>query len=186
MTYFIVTKGGYLDKMRKAKPPKFDWKHFDPEKFQQWQAKLAAWELTHFRKLRKPLYHGTSCRKISQIRIEGLKINNGSTPWAEEDWIETDEPKLTDRGVYLTEDFETAGYFASQRSFDSDDLCIVQINCVSQNTRIGSDGWGEKMTDNDIPAICLDFFYPKDIILKLNLPSVKTIDDLFKYLEKTR
>lgn len=143
--------------------------------------------LDNIRHLRTPFYHGTDCQNLPKIKADGLKVNNGSTPWAEEDWQETDEPKLTDRGIYMTKEFSSAVYFAWMRAGGShdtyigEDMCVVQVDCVPKDAQIGSDGWGEHMINKDIPAQCLTFFEPKDLVTKMNDAHIQSIADLGMY-----
>ena len=121
-----------------------------------------------FKQLKTLLYHGTKRSLIDKILSDGLKtmkrpvhkesikqkgIKEGNNP-----------PRIADYGVYLTSDLEGAMLYAYDASkncppefleecdADLEDMCVVVIDKIPKNVKVGSDGFGDLMTnDKNIP-----------------------------------
>ena len=100
------------------------------------------------------IYHGTGCENAGAISREGLKASGRESRWPEESMKTTDFEKLAPTGVYLTRSIDSALYFGREAS-RSGDVCIFEVTCLANGARIGSDGWGDEMTDKPVPPGCL-------------------------------
>ena len=124
------------------------------------------WEDSKY--LRKPLYHGTRCDKIDSIKKSGLTISSPIHLESREIEITKDKswpypPRMAEYGVYLTKDLDTAVLYAHDASKDCPpeflefcdsnpkNMCVVVINKLPKNAKLGSDGYGDLMTDKNIP-----------------------------------
>jgi hypothetical protein len=133
------------------------------------------------RTLKNKLYHGTGCENKDVILRDGLKISERESRWAEESEEKTDYHKLARTGVYLTGGIDAALYFGREAS-KFDEPCIFEIKCLPDGARIGSDGWGNKMTDKSIPPNCLRLLTMEEVAGRLKID----IRDLGEYIRELR
>ena len=121
-----------------------------------------------------PLYHGCQCKSLASILKHGLLVPEEGITGVHLESFQDDEKdpdmtekRLSDRGIYLTRELEEALTYAFDASKDCppelldeydadfDNTCVVQVNCLGKSAKIGSDGYGDLMTDKDIPISCL-------------------------------
>jgi len=129
--------------------------------------------------LKTKLYHGTGCENVESISRDGLKISNKESPWPEESEGRTDYRKLAPTGVYLTTSIDNALYFGKEASRGGN-ACVFEVSCIVDGARIGSDGWGDKMTDMPVPPSCVRLLPREEIASNLSME----IDDLEKYIDE--
>jgi len=127
-----------------------------------------------------PLYHGTQCKALDGIMNYGLLAEKGRPVHLESFQDEEKDPDMAekrafDQGVHLTRTLEGALTYAFDASkdcppelldkFDADfdNVCVVHVSCLGKGAKIGSDGYGDLMTDKDIPIGCLKFLKRKDL-----------------------
>ena len=129
-----------------------------------------------------PLYHGTRCKSLDSILKYGLLVPEEGDVGVHSESLQVEEkdPDMTEkrafrRGVSLTETLEGALTYAFDASKDCspelldeidadfDNACVVQIDCLGKGAKIGSDGYGDLMTNKDIPIGCLKPLRRKDI-----------------------
>jgi hypothetical protein len=77
--------------------------------------------------------------------------------------------------VYITDDIAKASSYAYDASKECDprfvgrchgnldQMCIIKVDCIAEGAEIGPDGYGETMTNKDIPPDCLTVLHPDDI-----------------------
>jgi hypothetical protein len=141
-------------------------------------------------KTKFPLYHGTQCKAIPNILKYGLLVETENLVHRESVQDEEHDPDMKekrafDRGIYLTDDLEGALRYAFDASkdippewignrhieeetdADYDNTCVLQVNCFGKGAKVGLDGYGDLMTNKDIPAHCIKPLYRKDVEKKL-------------------
>ena len=114
--------------------------------------------------LERSLWHGTRSVDLLSIMAKGLQVGHQSR-WAESEWkvgvayIGNDK-RLCDQGVYLADCVRTAMAFGQG---DEDDeysyvpknkVVVIEIIFLPVDVRVGPDGFGQYMTDGDIPSNC--------------------------------
>ena len=120
--------------------------------------------MTTLRKLKTPLWHGTRKRDLSSIKVKGL-LPGFYMRWGESDWEPGqvylgDEKRLSGKGVYLSVSPKIALAFAAGDPDDEynetkkSDTVLIEIVAVPSNIKVGSDGFGELMTNGAIPPTC--------------------------------
>jgi hypothetical protein len=135
-----------------------------------------------YRKLERPLFHGTSCRNLSSILLLGLESErtpvHRETLNPDEDYA---EERAFERGVYMVEDIQDAvsySYDASKDcdpedlercSADEEKMCVIEIFQLPEEVEIGSDGYGGLMSNDSIPSECLKVWRPEDLRKKFGV-----------------
>jgi hypothetical protein len=89
----------------------------------------------------------------------------------------TDLKKLAPTGVYLTKSIDSALYFGREAS-KSGDVCVFEVTCLAKGARMGSDGWGDMMTDMPVPPGCVRSIPEDEIAKNLGI----NIDTLYDYI----
>ena len=122
-------------------------------------------------KLKTPLYHGTRCDNLSSILKAGLSkecepIHNESVWRAGKEYIPGKGRRLSECGVYLTKYIDSAISYAFDATCGYDDeehldpnpdnACILKVKCLAKGARVGSDGFGDMMTNKNIPPECIE------------------------------
>jgi hypothetical protein len=160
--------------------------------------------------LKKPLYHGTAMARLKGIREKGLLIGYSHNH------PETDDPRDSrgrkvkrsfKRGVFLTDDFDSAVYYAfdATKNIDPDELednpsivdyaeeepeeaAIVIVKGVPDKAKIGKDGFGDVMVNQDIPPEYLEFLDSKQLAHRLGYKTIVgyLIKDKNEKLKATR
>jgi len=138
------------------------------------------------KKIKFPLYHGTQCKGIQNILKHGLLIETENLVHMESIQDEERDPDMKeerafDRGVFLTSNMEGALRYAFDASkdippewignrhveeetdADFNNACVLEITCLGKGAKIGSDGYGDLMTNKNIPVHCIKPLYRKDI-----------------------
>jgi len=121
-------------------------------------------------------FHGTHCKNVDSIRNRGLLH---TMPPVHPETLEPEACDITsrgaERGVFLTDDWESAWHYSYEASKDApypsllrklegnrDNMCVIEIE-LPENIRLLSDGCGGYMTDGEdispefIKAI--DYYY---------------------------
>ena len=120
--------------------------------------------MTTLRKLQTPLWHGTRKKDIPNIKAKGL-LPGFYMRWGESDWEHGQvylgkEKRLANHGVYLTAKPRVALAFAvgdpdnEYNQTKKSDTAIIEIVALPSNLKVGSDGFGELMTNGAIPPSC--------------------------------
>ena len=135
----------------------------------------------YLRKLEKPFYHGTACSKISRIKEEGLRSIDYPVH------VETynyKNKRFAEEGVFITKNIETAltyAYDASKECYpellevcsaNEDNMCIVKIDKLPNDVDVGPDGYGDLMTNGDIPPSCIKILEPRELRKSLGVDCI--------------
>lgn len=92
-----------------------------------------------------------------------------------------DYKKLSPTGVYLTKSIDSALYFGREAS-KSVNVCVFEVTCLAKGARLGSDGWGDLMTDMPVPPECVRLLHEEEIAKKLGIHD----DALYDYINELR
>jgi len=138
------------------------------------------------RKLEKPLYHGTACSNVDSIWSLGLRSVEESVHRETDNPFDKTEERAFEYGVYVTEDPEDVWFYAYDASKevpawmlervegDIENMCVIVIDklpvtdVMGNEYKVGSDGYGDLMTNDDIPPRCI-----KEILYYTDLPMDK-------------
>lgn len=135
-----------------------------------------------------PYYHGTQCKALASVLKQGLVVPERGGVHLESVQDKERDPDMTedrafDRGIYLTETIEGALTYAFDASkdvppeylemddfdVDFDNVCILEVVCLGKGAKVGPDGYGDLMTNKDIPASCLKPLKRTDIERKIGM-----------------
>lgn len=121
---------------------------------------------TKYVKLKKPLYHGTTCSHLDDINERGLTRYHSSDVHVETKGRQS---------VFVTEDMYTALLYAYDASkecpadwldmcdAEPSKMCIIKITKLPTEAKVTQDGYGDYEVDSDIPRECIEILRPKDL-----------------------
>lgn len=132
--------------------------------------KILIKENIDFVKLKKPLYHGTNSKNIGSIKKYGLQFDYEPV---HSETSKKRKGRMYKNGVYVTDNIESSLLYAYDASKDApahmldmadaneDNMCIIKINCIPKNAKVGSDGYGDLMINSEIPPKCIEILDTK-------------------------